>query len=1138
MNYRILILLLLTHCVVFSSAFGENVDTPSGETDRLSIENIEARITELEKVSSGDEATGKVLGYYWTTLNRLKSAKKDAATAESYKAVIETGPGRAAQLEQELARILEETRQPLAHLDSETYSLDELDQQLVQRRARVSDLRDSLSKFDARLAAEKERPGNLREELSGSKQKLEQARKDLSAASGGGGDGDLAKARLTSLKAAVQELSTRIKMLQLERLSRSVRLDLLVAERELAQQQLLDAEAVVSALRELIINRRKAEVQQARELANEAQRESVGKHAVIQRAARVNAEFSQVLTDLNQETDQAINRRDTVKAQFSALDKNYSRITTQLRIAGLNEALGEILLAESRSLPDTKQIGYRVKQRLRNASDARLQHFQVEDSLQDLDDLDARADALIVGAMQDEPDRPPGFWVPIHQELRTLLEGRRDLLRTLDDAYYRYLKALGDLELEQKQLLEKTRQYSGLLNENLFLIPSGPPVGLSWLQRIVTSIRWLLSVDAWEGVMSELVASIRFHPVLTLLVTLFAGTMLWMRPRMYARLTAMAKDVGRVTRDRFVLTMEALFITFALALPVPLVLYYTGRLLATDLGGGFSDAAGFGLQAASHTLFVLWFIRCLFVKSGLAESHFHWRHITYRVLRRNLGWFVPVAVLTVFMISMTHWQADEVYRNALGRLAFVVLGMAITILVWRLLSARQRALEELDTQHAAGWRWHTRRLVSLAVVTVPLLLVVLSLVGYYFTAIQLLLLLTYSLEIILVAVLAYNLLARWLLIVERRLAFSRAQTRKLEEIDAMADKAAAGAAGEASLELRDIEEIDVREINLQTRELLRLAVGIFILFGLWWTWVEITPAFGFLDKLAIWSRTISGPDGEQLVTITLSDIGIIVFLILIIVIGARNLPGLLEVTILQPFSLEAGNRYAIISIARYVLYATGFFIIMHLLGMRWSDIQWLVAAMGVGLGFGLKEIFANFFSGLIILFERPIRVGDTVTAGEVSGIVSRIRIRATTILDWDNKELVIPNQALVVEPVINWTLSETATRIVLPIGIAYGSDTKKAHDILMKVVTSHPLVLKEPRPRVFFLGFGDSSLDFEVRAFVEDRLHRMPLTHDLNMAMEAALRENDIEIPFPQRDLHLRSIDTDVRMMGSGDEVQ
>jgi len=143
----------------------------------------------------------------------------------------------------------------------------------------------------------------------------------------------------------------------------------------------------------------------------------------------------------------------------------------------------------------------------------------------------------------------------------------------------------------------------------------------------------------------------------------------------------------------------------------------------------------------------------------------------------------------------------------------------------------------------------------------------------------------------------------------------------------------------------------------------------------------------------------------------------------------------------------------------------GLLIVVNQLGIDWSKAQWLVAALSVGLGFGLQEIVANFVAGIIILFERPVRIGDTVTVGGVSGTVSRIRIRATTILDWDRKELIIPNKSFVTDPVVNWTLSDLTTRVVVPIGIAYGADPQQALTVMETTVRENPLILKDPRRR-------------------------------------------------------------------------
>jgi potassium efflux system protein len=195
-----------------------------------------------------------------------------------------------------------------------------------------------------------------------------------------------------------------------------------------------------------------------------------------------------------------------------------------------------------------------------------------------------------------------------------------------------------------------------------------------------------------------------------------------------------------------------------------------------------------------------------------------------------------------------------------------------------------------------------------------------------------------------------------------------------------------------------------------------------------------------------------------------------------------------------------------------------------LIGIGWSSVQWLVAAMTVGLGFGLQEIFANFVSGIILLFERPARVGDTVTIGTITGTITRIRIRATTVLDWDNKELIVPNKEFVTGNLVNWTLTNPTLRLIINVGVAYGSNTRLVTELLYQVAQGNSDVLEEPAPIVVFSEFGDSSLNFELRIFVSDLSTYRRLRHDLHMAIDDAFREHGIEIAFPQCDLHVRSL--------------
>ncbi len=316
-------------------------------------------------------------------------------------------------------------------------------------------------------------------------------------------------------------------------------------------------------------------------------------------------------------------------------------------------------------------------------------------------------------------------------------------------------------------------------------------------------------------------------------------------------------------------------------------------------------------------------------------------------------------------------------------------------------------------------------------------------------------------------------------------------------------------------------EIGLAEIDEQTHSLLRTVMFVLVAFGLWAIWEPVFPAFGILNNMQLWSYSGVVDGVTTSVPISLANLIMAVVVVVITIIASRNLPGLLEITILNRLPMDPGARYAFTSVCRYAITAIGIIVAFNTVGFRWSSIQWLVAALGVGLGFGLQEIVANFICGLIVLFERPFRVGDTVTIGETNGTVTRIRIRATTILDWDRKELIVPNKEFITGRLINWSLSDPISRFIVRVGIAYGSDIELAEKLLLKVLDETPMVLREPKPTAYFLGFGDNSLNFELRLFINNIDNRLPVQHELHKAIDREFRKAGIVIAFPQRDVHL-----------------
>ncbi len=254
---------------------------------------------------------------------------------------------------------------------------------------------------------------------------------------------------------------------------------------------------------------------------------------------------------------------------------------------------------------------------------------------------------------------------------------------------------------------------------------------------------------------------------------------------------------------------------------------------------------------------------------------------------------------------------------------------------------------------------------------------------------------------------------------------------------------------------------------------------------------------------------------------TLVQLLLVLFLV---VFAARVASSALRNRILSRTSLDAGQQYAIARIAGYVLALFGLLIGLSAIGLELTSLTVLIGALGVGVGFGLQNVVNNFVSGLILLFERPFQIGDRVEVGGTAGRVTEIGARSTTIITNDNIAIVVPNSKFIEDDLINWSLAgDRRVRFKLRVGVSYGSEPREIERLLLGIAASNPEVLKEPAPAVVFLGFGESSLDFELRvwtATLYDRPNAFKST--LYFAIWERFKQQRIEIPFPQRDLHLK----------------
>lgn len=271
----------------------------------------------------------------------------------------------------------------------------------------------------------------------------------------------------------------------------------------------------------------------------------------------------------------------------------------------------------------------------------------------------------------------------------------------------------------------------------------------------------------------------------------------------------------------------------------------------------------------------------------------------------------------------------------------------------------------------------------------------------------------------------------------------------------------------------------------------------------------------------------------QLSLVSMAELGILVLLLFWFVSKFRKK---FLARVLDRTNLDASGRQLIGSVVQYVMVLIGLLVILQTAGIDLTTLNVLAGALGIGIGFGLQTISSNFISGLIILLERPVKIGDRIEVGDVEGKVIEIRARSTTVLTNDGIAILVPNASFISENVINWSYTDDRVRFKIPVGVSYGSDPREVERLLLEVAVENNEVLKAPEPPIVrFMAFGASSLDFELRVWSSSAIHRRArLISNLNFAIFEKFKQHGIEIPFPQRDIHVRSGKLDVRMDRTG----
>lgn len=1122
--YSILLVFLFLVLGVFS---GSALINPANATEDISaslktkkthiskiLDELDSRISTLEKSDSTDPSQKPELNWLYQARDFLRKSLSSIELTQDHFQASQGVPSRLRLIEQELATPL-----PIEPNIDELEPLLSLEQKLESARAELETARKVRNEIETETAHRNERLQKISDETVNARKRKEELTQLLASLTSNG-DKE-ANAKQSAIDAELNYINLFLLELEQEQRSYDTRRELLRARRQHAERQALIMEQRFNTIEQHVNQRRTAAAAVAMQTAEDINLAATSAHPLVRTVMVENQQLAAELTQISAQSSILSVDKKKLEEILSNLHRQHDGIKEKIAQIGLTDAIGLKLRSDRNQLPDLPSYSSNLKQRRIEVDRVQLRRIEIEDRLLDLVDINRETQRLLKnsGDVLTGPEQQT-----LADALQYVLNEQREkylneLIKAYDIHFEKHLYPIMEAESELIKLIAEYREF---IDTRILWIQSSPPVELADIDRLGQAIPWLLSPTSISRVSGNLAKDFLNNPFSIGSSLLAIALLMGFYNRLREKLSELGRYVTKLSKAKFTDTLLAAAVTALMVMPSPMLIYLVAwRIEATGTGDSYSLAISSGFYTVAHLLFLGLLLRRICRPDGLGESHFRWKSDNLNIVRRQLSWFLPAALPLAFVVATTLDQPTQSHHDSLGRLAFIALMLATSFYVYKVFKPSNGILKDLLAKHPSGWLNRLSRIWFPLLVGTPAALAIASIVGYFYTAVQLCLYITGSIGLILIANIVREFFIRWLNITQRKLALE--QWRKKIEAQTGIEKSEKPDAVEAIP--NEEPEVDVDAISTQTIRLINSVYWLAIFIGGILIWSEVLPAFNLLNEIELWSSEGSDSEnGTTLTPTTLANILLAIVILLMTLFISRNIPGLLEIAILQHLPFTPGGRYAITTITRYILVIVGLAMTFNAIGIGWSKVQWLAAAITVGLGFGLQEIFANFVSGLIILFERQIRVGDAVTVGNISGKVSRIQMRATTITDWDRKELIIPNKEFVTGQVVNWSLSDTILRIIIPVGIAYGSDTKLAYEILLAVAHEHQNVLGDPEPTVRFMTFGESSLDFELRIFIPHPDLLLETRHELHMEIDRRFREAKIEIAFPQRDIHIRGI--------------
>ncbi len=1153
----------------------------------VAMDEIAQRMAALENLTQRDPApSGEVKNLVDAAKLLLEQGRDALETARSYGQQARSAPEEVEALQAQLAGDHFEAQLPFNEQTpfAQLPRLTELEAELAPRKEALQKTLEPIEILTS--AQQKQRIADIKARTAETMTKLEEL-KDQLQADPLSDDQAFVQARRWKLESERLKLMATLQSNNAEIRFHRAAARLPELQKAIAEKLSVKLDGEISLIENAIGRIRSSEIQNLKRQSRNTQ-ERVSEP--LQPIAKSNTELTQQLAVVAAEIEALDETKDAITKDVTRIKREETTTRTRINVVGLSDSFGQMLQRNRTGLAETQQRYLSVNQRSKQIANSQITSFRWEDELARLSSIPDAASAtvdllvkkdqatakLLQMALEKTVGGKDKLIAGLESEARDLFSMRKDILNRLKGLEDQKGQELLNIQAQQKELTKACESYTALIDENILWVRSAPIAGFADGSVIAGVVRDIASPANWITVWNAIVASFRHRLLASMLVTLVVVALFLFRANVLESISAAGrKAIKRSCRD-YGVTLMTYMLTLGLAFTALSPLALTGWLLSNNLESS-TFAASLG-QACFWTFLIglpFEFLRQACRQDGLAHSHFAWTERTRKVFWNNLTWFVPMGVPIIALLiwlplvstgyratveSDTNATATQLLAstaafdfsgietreddlasgqsrafefshssdwNRVGRVVLLGLLLVSQIFAWRTMHPKRGVLIDSSSTALSHAAW-TRigYVVFVGVIIIPLVLMLMATVGYYFSAIQIGRSLLKTIILAVVVAMIYSGAMRFLLVRRRHLRYEQLVHQR-NQARLAAEKKGNAEGGASPAEVIDIDlqndpGLDITDVSRQARELtsvIFLMISAVILLGIW---QYLLPASKIMDDWKLWSISLEG----KIVAVTIRDVLFSAMMFLVTYFGVRNIPGMLELILLQRLPLDAGARYAVTSIFRYVLLVVGCIFALGYLKIPWSNYSWLIAAISVGLGFGLQEIVANFVSGLILLLERPVRVGDVVTIDGTTGVVSRIQMRATTVTNWDNQELVVPNKDLISGKLLNWTLSSVVNRIALRFGVAYGTDPVRVQKIILDAVSSNRALLKEPAPVVTFEKFGDSSLDFTLRCCISTIERRWIIIHELNVAINQALESANISIPFPQREVRLISSET------------